>query len=124
MILNFDYQLDTLGLWQVKIILQQVLSHISIPNILSKETMLAMQQAVMGKLECYEDSLKPNLQLYLTGGDFDPTITQMASFIAYLDLPGNLPRGLSTMNILERAIHLKSQGFSSNVISKVIKILE
>ncbi|XP_019754293.2 anaphase-promoting complex subunit 1 [Dendroctonus ponderosae] len=123
-ILNFDCQLNTLGLWQLKIIIQQVLSRQSIPNILSKEIILAMQQELMGKLESYEDSLKPNLQLYLTGGDFDPTLTQMASFITYLDLPSDLPRRLKTMNILEHAIHLKSQGFSTNLISKMIKILE
>lgn len=124
MVLNLQSQPNTLGIWQLKIIMQQALMRSPQPNLISKKTVLALQQEVVGILESHEEELKPNLQKYLRGEEFDVTLDMLAAYATFYDIPCNIPIGFGKKEIFEVSMYFKNHMLSVDVLSKVLKICE
>ncbi|XP_066251923.1 anaphase-promoting complex subunit 1 [Euwallacea similis] len=123
-IMNLQYQSDSAGLWQLKIIIQQILVEPSSSSLISKETILALKQEVTSLLDRHEEGLKPAIQQYLCGKDFDSN-EMLSSYVTFFDIPtSEYLSDIKKMGVLERAAFLRSHFFDTDVLSKLVWICE
>ncbi|XP_050315622.1 anaphase-promoting complex subunit 1 [Anthonomus grandis grandis] len=124
LIINLESQPNSIGLWQLKIIMEQVFTRSSSPNLIVKETIQALQQEVVSILESHEDKLKHNLKKYIKGEEFDTSVDILASYITFFDIPNNMFIPAEKGDFFERTANLKPNFSSIAAFSKVVKTFE
>ncbi|CAG9772745.1 unnamed protein product [Ceutorhynchus assimilis] len=124
LVLALQSQPSTLVIWQLKIIMEQVLMKSSASqNLLSKETVLAFQQEITSILESHEEHLKLNLKNFIVGKEFDANLPMLASYVTFFDIPSSATNLDGKNDALELLMIFKSE-FSSLDVSKLLKIFE
>ncbi|KAG5893112.1 hypothetical protein JTB14_019316 [Gonioctena quinquepunctata] len=92
-IVELEESPSTENIWQFKIIAKQVLSNSKgLPNLISKEVILSLQQEMVGIFDNWETSLKPILHTFLSGEDLSTNqsgivMKKLAVYTTFYNLP-------------------------------------
>ncbi|KAL1501054.1 hypothetical protein ABEB36_006453 [Hypothenemus hampei] len=121
---NLPSQQFILDLWQLKIIFQLTIAS-SGTELISKETVLALHQEVVLLLESQEERLKHSLKNFLTGQEFNSGDTQLAAYVTFFETPTDLSMLCNDrMDVLERALYLKSSISNLEIQARILRIFQ
>lgn len=117
---------NTLPLWQVKLALTQTLKYRLNSNLLSIETLLTLRDEAVSVLDGLEGNLCGLVKSYLAG-EFnfcnDSELgAKLSSFVTFYSIPFGVK--VNNMDkLLQLAVKLEENKFSSESISKIMRIL-
>ncbi|CAH0559464.1 unnamed protein product [Brassicogethes aeneus] len=117
---------STNNIWQLKIIRKQTFMKTMLCNLISKEALISVQQEIFDIFGEWEKTMGHQLNTYLLGGDvFSESLemqNKLANYVILYDIPYNFE--LKNGELLEVMSKLQSSNFSSETVSKLIKIIQ
>ncbi|KAJ8917136.1 hypothetical protein NQ315_012628 [Exocentrus adspersus] len=122
-ILELELSPSSCNIWQLKLVLAQVLSKSPVPELLSKEIVLALQQEVVALFDSWENDLMGVVEKYLSGQDFVKNsdavrLKKLSAYVSYYDLP--YKHGLFKGDALEML--LRSGGLPFEAVRKMLSV--
>ncbi|KAF7270472.1 hypothetical protein GWI33_016577 [Rhynchophorus ferrugineus] len=124
MILKLESEYDTIGLWQLKIIKQQVLSKTAIPSLIPKETILSLYQEISLIFDQHLEILKDDMHKYSTSQEFNTNTKLLAQYVIFYDIPNKLTGFNGPVDILQNILNMKNKLSSNQSNEHFVRLLE
>ncbi|XP_030754835.1 anaphase-promoting complex subunit 1 [Sitophilus oryzae] len=121
MIVMLNSEYHTLGLWQLKIISQQVFSKSPLPNLIPKETILALNQEVSDIFDKHLETLKQDLRNFSISSGFNAQKNLLAEYIVFHDIPNDLAENTLQNSFFQSLIEMKNRTGSCSEHEKVLE---